>query len=124
MKSDNYLSKLILFTSVLISFFAFVFLPMILKDNSNEEFKTYTLRNSWEENKLALPTPTKYAILYSDQKIIRFTIFTLFAAAGVLLEIQCKNKVITGTYHLFYLLLGIIISGSFLLACILPSIPI
>ena len=124
MRSENYLSRLILLTSILISLFAFIVLPIILSDDSNAELKTYTFRNALDENGLSLPTPTKYAVLFSDHNVIRFTIFILFAVAGVLLEIQCKNKKITGTYHLVYLLLGIMICGLFLFACILPSIPL
>ena len=124
MKSDKYLSKLILILSILISTLVFIVFPMILEDKSQEEIALHTLRDTWEENYLSLPTPTKLAITFTDHNVIRTIVFSVFIIAGVLVEVLCKNKMITGTYHSVFLMLCIIIGTFFLLACLLPYIPL
>jgi len=70
MKSDKYLSKLILILSILISTLVFIVLPMILEDKSHEEIAVHTIRDTWEEDYLSLPTPTTLAITFADHHVI------------------------------------------------------
>ena len=124
MKSDNYLSKLILILSILVSTSVFIVFPVILRDSSHEEIPIHTIRDTWQEDHLLLPAPTKFAITFADHNIIRIIIFILFIVVGVLFEVLCKNKMITGTYHSVYLLLCVILGTYFFLACIVPYIPL
>lgn len=123
MKTANYLSRLILTISILVSGCVFIIFPMFLEDTSNEEIALCTLRDTWDEENLLLPVPTKFAITFADHKATRIVIFSLFIIAGVLFEVLCRNKTVTGTYHSVFLLLCIMLGAYLFIACILPCMP-
>jgi hypothetical protein len=81
------------------------------------------VRYLWGEDGFALPTPTANAVSFTDHKRVRIILFLLFLIAGILVEKRCQNKILTGTFHSVYLILCVIIGFYFLLACILPFIP-
>ena len=124
MKSDNYLSKLILILSILVSTSVFIVFPVILRDSSHEEIPIHTIRDTWQEDYLLLPAPTKFAITFADHNIIRIIMLSVLIFAGVLFEVICRNKMITGTYHSVSLLLCIMLGAYLFLACIVPYIPL
>jgi len=124
MKSDKYLSRLQFFISQLLSIFVFVILPLILKDTANDEIKMNTIRTLWEESHLVLPVPTHYAISFTDNTILRIIILILFLIVGLFMEFFLKNKKISGTYHSVCLLIFITTGAFFLIACLLPFMPL
>lgn len=123
-KTEDYLSKLILAISILISTFVFVFIPMLLERHSNEGIVVHTIRDTWGEGRLLLPTPTVYAVYFADHRLMRVIVFIIFVAAGVLVEMLCGNKKISGTFHAACLLLSVMLGAFLLLACILPYVPL
>lgn len=124
MKSDNYLSKLILILSILVSILVFIVFPMVLENTSHEEIAIHTIRDTWQDNQLLLPAPTKFAVTFADHNIIRIIMLSVLIFAGVLFEVICRNKMITGTYHSVSLLLCIMLGAYLFLACIVPYIPL
>lgn len=124
MKSDKYLSRLQFFISQLLSIFVFAILPLILKDTVNDGIKINTIRTLWEESHIVLPAPTYYAIYFTDNTILRIIILILFFIVGLLMEFFLNNKKISGTYHLVCLLIFITAGAFFLIACLLPFIPL
>jgi hypothetical protein len=126
MKTENYLSKLIFVISVITSILVFLVFPTVLEKggDSSDDIEITTMRSMWDENKLALPTPTQYAVSFTDHGNFRIALFFFFLAAGLLLEILCKNRIMTGTYHSVYLLTCIMIGSFFFTACLLPFMPL
>ena len=124
MKAGKYLSRLLFFISQLLSLFVFVILPLILKDTANDEIKMNTIRILWKESHLVLPVPTHYAIYFTDNTILRIIILILFLIVGLFMEFFLNNKKISGTYHSVCLLIFIKTGAFFLIACLLPFMPL
>lgn len=124
MNSINRLSKIIYVFSILVSAVVFIVLPMILEKSSNDDLVMCSLRDTWGEAQVALPTPTIYALSFTDSKAPRILVFILFIVVGLLFELLCKNKLYTGIYHLTYLTFGCILGWFFLFACLVPYYPL
>jgi len=124
MKAGKYLSRLLFFISQLLSLFVFVILPLILKDTANDEIKMNTIRTLWKESHLVLPVPTHYAIYFTDNTTLRIIILILFFIVGLFMEFFLNNKKISGTYHLVCLVIFITAGTFFLIACLLPFMPL
>ena len=124
MKSDNYLSRLQFFISQLFLLLVFLILPLILKLTTTDEVKINTIRALWEASHLDLPVLTHYAIYFTDNMNLRIMLLILFILIGSLIEIFINNKKISGTYHSVCLLIFITTGAFFLIACLLPFMPL
>lgn len=123
MKTETYLSRLVLSLALLVSALVFIAFPIALEKTSGDEIAMPTIRHTLEASGRLLPIPTKYAMIFADHKAARIVIFGLFAVAGVLLERSGRSKAVTGTYHSVCLILFIMMGAFFSLGCILPYIP-
>jgi len=124
MKPDKYLSRLQFFISQLLLIPVFVILPLLLKNTANDDIRINTIRVLWEKNHFVLPIPTNYAIYFTDNTTLRIIILILFIIIGCFIEFFLNNKKISGTYHSVCLILLIITGTLFLIACLLPFIPL
>jgi len=124
MKSDSYLSRLQFFMSQFILALVLVVLPLILKETENDGIKINNIRKLWEESHLILPVPTHYAINFTDNAILRMILLIIFIIIGSFIEFSLNNKKISGTYHSICLLIFITTGAFFLIACLLPFMPL
>ena len=128
MKPDKYLSRLQLILGLIISLFALIIFPMVLEKDTGDDIKISTLRDSLgnadKELQMELPRPTQHALYFADHKNYRIIAFLLFLIIGVVVEIFCPSKMVSGTYHSIFLATGVATGCYFLLACILPFIPL
>ena len=126
MNSGNYLSKIILFQSILISTLVFWALPLLLEKSSGNgtEIEETSIRDTWQEEHNSLPVPTVFALKFADHRVLRWGLFSVLVAGGVLIEMLCQNTKTTGTYHSLHLMLCTLWGAFFLLGCIVPYIPL
>jgi len=128
MKPEKYLSRLQLILGLIVSLFVFIVFPMVLEKDTGHEIKISTIRDLWEDagkgHKMGLPAPTQYTLFFTDHKSFRIIAFLLFLIIGVAVETLCSNKIASGTYHSIFLATGVITGFFFLLACLLPFIPL
>jgi hypothetical protein len=126
MNSANYLSKILLVQSLIISALVFVALPMLLAQNAEtgDAVAQTSIRDMWPEDQTSFPVPTVMAIAFTDHRVLRGSLFFVFVLGGILIETRCPNKKTTGTFHALHLLLSTLWGAYFLLGCLAPFIPL
>jgi hypothetical protein len=101
-------------------------MPLILEKNSTNihEINISSIRETWKEDEVELPIPTLHAISFAELRIIRWSFLPILIATGILIEIRCQNKMISGTFHSINLMLCTFLGGYFLMGCLAPFIPL
>jgi hypothetical protein len=122
MNEATFLSRLLLTSAILTSFVLLLVLPTVLSDSANDEIRLATLRG--ELDRLALPYPTKIAIFYADNLLLRVPLFVAFLIGGLIGERYIKNKKISGFIYFILLILATLLGQCFLLSLLLPFMPL
>lgn len=126
LNSSDFLSKIILLQAILISLIVFLTIPSILEKKSDNinEINIASIRDSWQEGKASLPIPTVHAIFFTEHRFIRWFFLSISIIAGVLIEMRCKNKIFSGTYHSVHLMFFTFLGAYLLIGCLAPFIPL
>lgn len=123
-KVESFLSRLILVQSLILLLFVFILLPTLLNDNSNDDLIHCNIRMVIEKSGNSLPTPTIIALRFADIGIIRILILFLFLASVLFFEIRYKKGKAKDIYYLIFSIFCLTIGFMFIIACLLPFIPL
>ena len=123
-KAEKFLSRFILVQSLVLSLFAFILLPILLDDNSNNDLSSCNIRTVIEQNGDSLPIPTGIAMKFTDIGSIRILIVSLFIASVLILEVKYRESKAKDIYYSIYSIFCFAIGFIFLSAILLPFIPL
>ena len=100
-----------------------VFPTFIVKETDSDNVSNYGFADLWDEDRVALPQLTAWAINFSHSKQTRIIGVLLYAALALAVEIFTKRRKLAGIFHLFTLLIGIAVGWLILISIFLPYMP-
>lgn len=124
MSDASFLSKLLLALSIVLLTVTFLLLPMTLAKNTEEEFQAATLRDTLDKDGMALPSPTRFSLSFTDNSLLRVVIFVVLLAAGLAGEFYIKRKKTGGIIHTANILIALGMGSYFVLSLVIPFIPL
>lgn len=124
MSDASFLSKLLLGLSIILLSVSFLLLPFTLSKQSDDDIQMTTLRNTLDRNGMALPTPTRFSLSFTDHTLLRVIVFVVLIGAGLAGEFYIKHRKTGGLIHLVNICIGLCTGSYFALSLILPFIPL
>ena len=126
MNAETYLSRLLLVLSLAAVLTLTVLLPQVLTHHQAgpDEVQLASFRSMLDKSGGIFPTPTVAAIWFTDHWIPRLALLGLLAVAGIAVEKGVANRKVSGFYHAVVLSVAALAGALFLLACILPLMPL
>jgi hypothetical protein len=124
MSDASFISKLLLGLSIVLLAVTFLLLPMTLTKHTDNKIQIATLRDTLDKNGMALPSPTRFSLFYTDHTLLRVIIFIVLLAAGLAGEFYIKSKKIGGVIHIANILIALGMCSYFALSLVLPFTPL
>lgn len=124
MSDASFLSKLLMGLSIFLLIVSFLLLPGTLAKHDNEDIQMASLRDTLDRDGMALPSPTRFSLSFTDHTLLRVIIFLILVAAGLAGEFYMKSWKAGGVLHLVNVLIAIAIGFYFSLSLVLPFVPL
>lgn len=82
------------------------------------------LVDRWHSQGLTLPYITTFAVRFGEAYLLRYIFAAVLILGLVALEIICKDRIITGSIHIIFLILSVILGYLILFAALIPMMPL
>jgi hypothetical protein len=101
-----------------------IFLPQIFLSPSGNDLRSTSLVEFWNQQNLALPILTQWAIQFAKAKTARLIVTFVLIGFAIFAEARISNRKLAGTIHAFLLLIAWILGILVVFAAILPTMPL
>jgi len=125
-KNIRYFTVLLLLLAVVSTFLSIVILPQIIVGPPRRAsgLNMVYLVDMWRSQGLTLPYITTFAVKFGEAYLLRYILAAVLILGLVALEIICKNQIITGSIHIIFLILSVILGYLILLSALIPMMPL
>ncbi|MFC1580155.1 hypothetical protein ACFL4N_04520 [Thermodesulfobacteriota bacterium] len=124
MNDASFLSKLLLCLSIVLLSVTFLLLPMTLTRHTDDKIQMLTLRDTLDKDGMALPSPTRFSLSFTDNSLLRVVVFVVLLSVGFAGEFYIKSKKIGGVIHIVNILIALGMGSYFALSLVLPFTPL